>query len=538
MAVKISVFSSLEKIFSYLPLPEKETDELYLINSERGALQFVVESDEDTKAEIKIKSGISAKLFSVGEIYSSYTIEEDRQNCAVLNDAKPGYYPDLLSDVQGDIALEKGKINVFWLEIDSTDVQKNEYPIEFTVEYEDKSVSRKVRVYTATAKLPEQELKHMNWFHADCLADFYNVEVFSEEFWEITENFVKNAVSHGINCLFTPIFTPPLDTEVGGERTTVQLVGVTKKGYKYSFDFSKLDRWVDMALRNGVKFFEISHLFTQWGAECCPKIMATTSSGYRKIFGWENKADSQGYKSFLRQFSEVFKEYTDNKGITDICFVHTSDEPYTDTIKTYTKASKITHEYFSAYRDTDALSHFEIFELGLVGTPIPNENNIEDFKGKVENLWTYYCCGPVNNNLPNRFFCLPSIRNRILGVLLYKYNCEGFLHWGYNFYNSQYSKEHINPFEVSDAGGHFPSGDSYIVYPGENGQPLSSLRQKVFYEGIQDISALRLLEKQTSREYALGFIEKYLGDISFTNYPLDNETFLQFRKALVGFFKC
>ncbi|MBQ2758938.1 MAG: DUF4091 domain-containing protein, partial [Clostridia bacterium] len=240
-----------------------------------------------------------------------------------------------------------------------------------------------------------------------------------------------------------------------------------------------------------------------------------------------------GYKSFLRQFSVAFKEYTDNKGITDICFVHTSDEPNDDNIRTYAKASKITHEYFSAYRDIDALSHYEIFELGLVGTPIPSERNIEEFKGKVENLWTYYCCGPIDDNAPNRFFCLPSIRNRILGVLLYKYDCEGFLHWGYNFYNSQYSKEHINPFEVSDAGGHFPSGDSYIVYPGENGQPLSSLRQKVFYEGIQDISALRLLEQQTSREYALSFLEKHLGDINFTNYPLDNETFLSFRKALV-----
>ncbi|MBQ2759964.1 MAG: hypothetical protein IJE93_09370, partial [Clostridia bacterium] len=339
MAVKISVFSSLEKIFSCLPCPEKETDSLYLINGERGALQFVVESDEDVEARIKVKSGIQVKLFRVDEIYSSYTIDDERENCAVLNDAKPGYYPDLLSLVPDSISLERGKKAVFWLEVDSTDVDKNGYSVEFAVECKDNTVSRTVNVYTAKEKLPAQQLKHMNWFHADCLADFYKVEVFSEEFWRIVENFIKNAVSHGINCLLTPIFTPPLDTEEGGERTTVQLVGVTKKGYNYTFDFSKLDRWVDMAMRNGVQFFEISHLFTQWGAEYCPKIMATTSTGYRKIFGWENKADSQGYKSFLRQFSVAFKEYTDNKGITDICFVHTSDEPNDDNIRTYAKAS-------------------------------------------------------------------------------------------------------------------------------------------------------------------------------------------------------
>ena len=117
-------------------------------------------------------------------------------------------------------------------------------------------------------------------------------------------------------------------------------------------------------------------------------------------------------------------------------------------------------------------------------------------------------------------------------MLLYKYNCTGFLQWGFNFYYSQHSKREINPFEETSAGGAFPSGDAFIVYPGENGKPLSSLRQKVFYDGFQDISALTALENKYSREYALDFIIKNLGDINFRNYPMDNETFLTFREKL------
>ncbi|MES9143981.1 glycoside hydrolase domain-containing protein, partial [Cutibacterium acnes] len=70
-------------------------------------------------------------------------------------------------------------------------------------------------------------------------------------------------------------FTPPLDTKVGGERPTVQLVGVNVTNGKYSFDFSKLKRFVDMCLGLGVEYFEMSHLFTQWGAAFAPKVIAT-----------------------------------------------------------------------------------------------------------------------------------------------------------------------------------------------------------------------------------------------------------------------
>lgn len=65
--------------------------------------------------------------------------------------------------------------------------------------------------------------------------------------------------------LLMPVFTLPLDTKVGGERPTTQLVGVEKTADGYVFDFSLVGRWLDMCARCGVKYHEISHLFTQWG---------------------------------------------------------------------------------------------------------------------------------------------------------------------------------------------------------------------------------------------------------------------------------
>lgn len=133
--------------------------------------------------------------------------------------------------------------------------------------------------------LPEQELIHTQWFHADTVADYYNVEVFSERHWELIDIHMEAAARNGVNLLLTPIFTPPLDTQIGGERTTIQLLEIEKNGNEYNFNFDKLDRWIDLALNHGIKYFEMAHLFTQWGALACPKIIVKVDGQEEKLFG-------------------------------------------------------------------------------------------------------------------------------------------------------------------------------------------------------------------------------------------------------------
>ena len=128
---------------------------------------------------------------------------------------------------------------------------------------------------------------------------------------------------------------------------------------------------------------------------------------------------------------------------------------------------------------------------------------------------------------------MPSLRNRVLGVLLYKYDIKGFLQWGYNFYNSQYSIKPIDPYKVTDAGGGFPSGDSFVVYPAKDGTALESLRLKVFYDGFEDMMALRLLESKIGRDKVLELIDKDLfKPLTFMEYPHETEWLLEFREKI------
>ena len=90
------------------------------------------------------------------------------------------------------------------------------------------------------AVLPEQDVYYTNWFYEDTLCDFFNVPLYSEEFYRIFDEFLCNAVRHRQNTLLLPAFTPPLDTIVGRERRNVQLVKTRKNGADWQFDFTKM----------------------------------------------------------------------------------------------------------------------------------------------------------------------------------------------------------------------------------------------------------------------------------------------------------
>ena len=164
----------------------------------------------------------------------------------------------------------------------------------------------------------------------------------------------------------------------------------------------------------------------------------------------------------------------------------------------------------------DALSDYDFYREGVVERPVVATNHIAAYlEAKVENLWCYYCCGQ-GYRVSNRFFALPSVRNRIIGVQMYKNNIAGFLQWGYNFYYTQLSVRMVDPYHETDAGAAFPSGDAFTVYPYEDGA-APSLRQKVFGNALEDLRLLNLLEEKIGRDRTVELLERVAGEeITFT----------------------
>lgn len=524
------ILSSLEKVFSDEKPASAEYKSFSMFKNERKSFQAAFCTEENCELAVELSGELASysRAYLVKEVPVGNAAFDNSDGYYLRKTS--GLYPDYLLPLDGPFSAEKGKWYSIWVVVvPNGKVGKS----EITVKLSDKAEG-KISVDVLDCELPDHEIVYTNWYHSDCICNYYGVEAMSDEYWRINENFIKTAADHGMNCILTPVFTPPLDTKVGGERTTVQLVKVYRNGRKYRFDFRNLKKWIEMCERCGIRYYEISHLFTQWGAKHSPKIIVIDKKGReKKAFGWKTRTSSKKYDRFLRAFAKELVKFIDENGLRQKCFFHVSDEPHMRHLRVYRKRAKLIREIFAGFTVIDALSDFDFYKTGAVTLPIPCENDIDDFAGKVPELWTYYCCGQGFDNLPNRFISMPSLRNRVLGILLYKYGCKGFLQWGYNFYNSQYSIKPIDPFKVTDAGGGFPSGDSFIVYPGEKGEVIESLRLKVFYDGFQDIAALKLLESKIGREKTVELIENELvKPLSFTEYPHSNEWILNLREQI------
>lgn len=523
------LISGLAKVFPDEIYNGAEIDSINCLKDEKTSFQIVFRSDTDKSISVTTDCK-ELHIYKIVFVPAGKTGNDERDDYFIRN-AVPGDYPDVLVPLGDEkIELKKGEWTAVWCEF-TPDNQFEAGTHTLSVVADGEKIEVKAEIFDA--QLGDQTLICTNWFHTDCLAHYYNVEVFSEDWWRIVENFMRTAVEHGINLILTPIFTPPLDTKVGGERLTVQLVDVKKVGYTYTFGFDKLKRWVDTAHKCGIQYFEMAHLFTQWGAKHAPKIMAETSKGYKRIFGWETNAHGQGYENFLRQFAAELIKFINENGIHDYCMFHISDEPSKKDYFSYKKCAKLISELFGEFTCFDALSDYSFYKHGLTKLPVTNIEEIEDFAGNVPDLWTYYCCNPDWDCLPNRFMAMPSVRNRIIGFLMYQYNATGFLHWGYNFYNTRYSLRSVDPYKETDADGEFSSGDSFVVYPAPDGTAYCSLRLKVFYDAIQDYEALRRLEKKIGREKTLALLNEGLENpLKSKDYPHDEAWILAKRRQI------
>lgn len=534
MDFKTGQVSSLQRVFldGRCDLTEHNCDSV--LKGERYSYQIAYKSSEKFFAEIVIDSPLSQFITvrSVGNVPSELPVYES--DCEFCERNEPGLFPDVLFPIENNcVLIKRQNYYALWITVDlPKDTDAGDYEIKIKLKKDGETISENIfGLHVINAVLPEQKLIYTQWFHSDSIANYYKIPVFCEKFWALVESFIKAAVHTGVNMLLTPVFTPPLDTEIGGERLTVQLVDVKLENGKYSFGFDRFIRWVRLAQKCGIKYFEISHLFSQWGAKYTPKIVAEVNGSQKRIFGWETSADSIEYAEFLSAFIPQLIKVIRSLGIEKSTFFHISDEPNEDQIESYSRSKSTVAPLLEDFPIIDALSDYNFYESGIINNPIPCTNDIESFIEKgFPHPWTYYCCGQ-GGKLSNRFFGIPLSTTRIIGFQFFKYGIEGFLQWGFNFYNSQYSLRSIDPFAVTDADSAFPSGDSFTVYPGKSGA-IESVRSEVFFQALQDMRALTLLCDRIGKKRTIAAVEADFGIITFFDYPRGTEKMLNLRKSV------
>lgn len=514
MNLLVKQLSMMQKVFPHTA-PQADWQPQEIFANETLSFQLAWYLDEDLAMQDEfMQVQVSGALAGSTSVYAVQLVPcelpcYDGDDCALRREA--GLFPDVLQPLEEEKVFLVGRQwRSLWFEVDAAQATGAQ-TLRVTLTLQDGTCTVQEFAFTVLAQqLPPMPIPITQWMHYDCIAEYYGVQPMSAAHWTLVWPYVAQAVRHGLNMLLVPLVTPPLDTLPGRERPTVQLVDVTCTGGDYTFGFDKLEAFLKNATACGVQYFEMTPLFTQWGAQHAPKVMATVEGKYKRIFGWETASDGAAYTAFLQALLPALSQKLTAWGYKGRCWFHISDEPQKpEHYIYYLKASALIRACLPGWPVMDTVGSMEFYQTKSVDCAIAGSDVYDEIAAAgATGLWAYYCCAQYKN-VANHYLACPPWRTRILGAQMYRTGAQGFLHWGYNFWNSKYSARRIQPYAVTDGGAAFPGGDPFVVYPGANGAPVASIRQKLLRQAMYDYRTLLLAEENVGKNALCVLLDAY-----------------------------
>jgi len=442
----------------------------------------------------------------------------------------PGFTADPLVEPRcrpHGTALAAGESRCFWVTLRLPNAApKDGGDVSVTVASEGKTLGRVVaKVEVLPFTLPKFDLPYTQWFYSDALADWYETEPFSRLYWTMVERYFRNMTDHGQTMIYTPLFTPPLDTK----KRDLQLVDVTEAGRgRYRFGWGKLRRWLRLARDCGFRYFEMSHLFSQWGAKYAIRILVRKPDGRVRPLCRPHAAATCGtYRRFLEQFLPALLRVLRREGIYDRCMFHLADEPEANNDGSgqanYEKVRRLVRHIVPQVKVFEAIGSYDTYERGLVDNPVPVLPLVPEFLARGVRPYAYHACCE-QGTLPNRYLDYPLYRLRVIGLMLFRFGIRGFLHWGLNYWYRSQTTELINPYLLTDscAWPMWGQGEGFVVYPGADG-PVDSIRWEAYRAAVDDYRFVAAAAKKAGNEKALAL----LGEIAAPGEFPQNADFLR-----------
>ena len=142
-----------------------------------------------------------------------------------------------------------------------------------------------------------------------------------------------------------------------------------------------------------------------------------------------------------------------------------------------------------------------------IWSPVTGRYRAAEFQAqqaKGDEVWWYVCCGP-GRPYANLMIEWPALDHRILLWQNWKFGVTGFLYWGTTVWRDNLEGDKRwpdvpwNPATWVNAQGKPHYGDGQLLYPGPDGQPLSSIRFENLRDGIEDYEYFWLLRDAVSK---------------------------------------
>lgn len=420
-----------------------------------------------------------------------------------------GHYPGLAPDPLFPVS----KINAstfatrsFWITLNiPSEMQPGVYKLKATLTFENTYQGNTFRLLKGGEKetfdlpleieitkmvvKPRENFHVTHWVRGEATWNYYKTEMFDERWWQLYKAQLIDLLDHGTDVVYVPVlfFLKPIF-----KRPCQLLIVDEPSPGKYNFDWTLVERFISMCKEIGYKKFEWTTMWVYWGVKNPTRVYKKVNDKYVLLWEPNISAFSDTYLNFLKQFLPQFHKFLLKHDVLKGSYFHLSDEPSESQIANYRRAKQILNDLAPWMHPLmDALSNIKYGREKLVDIPVPKLDEALDFLDEKIPHWVYYCQTPQGDYL-NRFLDTPLAKIRMAGFLFYHLKAEGFLHWGYNYWNKLETEEILDPFCHADAGYYpgIPFGDPFVVYPGPDG-PISSIRWEVFAEALQDFAILQ-----------------------------------------------
>ncbi|MEV5954754.1 glycoside hydrolase domain-containing protein [Streptomyces sp. NPDC051987] len=328
------------------------------------------------------------------------------------------------------------------------------------------------------------------WAQPETMALNSGVELWSDDHWKLIEAYDRDLASRGQKVINTTIVDNPwhhqwsLGTRQSQTATPYSSMVAWKwDGSRFSFDFSRWDKYVRTALKAGLgpDIGAFSMLAFQDGEHLTYTDTRTGRTVYENV-----DLDGDRWREAWGAFLPAFEQHVTAKGWLDHTWLSFDERP----VGTMTVVKDFVHEVAPAFDDRISVAG-SVSDESLASDLSVSWDTIDQMtaetaeeRRRAGKITTFYVYGAPAH--PNTLSYSPAVEARMLPWIAAQRHLDGFLRWSYNSWTAD---PFTQPVHI------FSQGDEYLVYPGKNG-PMSSIRWEQLKEGIEDFELVDELRKK------------------------------------------
>ncbi len=486
--VSATLVDPLEKVFPETVIPIESFREIDVAKGEVASAQLILRSVQDrdqVKVTVEVEN-LPGAVISYGPI--GYVRAERPYTDPAIDriTSITGFYPDPIMDNQ-PVDLLAGQAQTFFIGITiPLDAKAGTYTVTITVSTDNEIIRKSFIIHVHNVTLEKQRLWIANWYTLEPkrlthLNNGEEVVLYSDLYWKLVKILAEKMADYGQN---TAMISP------------LELAIYKKEGDRIAFDFSRFDRVVEIFRKAGVLGrIEGGHIGQRTGNWTSPFIVYVPDlESDSTLFLHLPIQDPRAQNFYSRFFKALVAHLKEKEWMSDY-YQYLTDEPIEENKQSYIEIARYIKSIAPDIKIGEACHTKDLADIIDLWVPQVDFLNkdfdfYEERKKAGDEVWFYTCLAP-KGNYANRFIDLPLIKTRIMHWINYKYQIDGYLHWGFNWWND-------NPFvdttDTNDAVGNFlPPGDAWIVYPGYR-KLYSSIRLEAMRDGINDNTLLRMLE--------------------------------------------